>query len=84
MTRFTVVWDESARDELANLWMAAPDRNAVTQASNAIDAELAEDPDRKGAPLSEGLRGLSIPPLRVVFLTRKDDRIVEVLRVARL
>lgn len=81
MTRYTVIWVESAQNELAELWLNASDRNAVTTAANAIDQELGEDAPTKGTELSEGLRCLFSPPLKVIFTVREDDRIVEVLRV---
>ena len=42
--RFTVVWTRAALNQLANIWMAAPDRQAVADATNQIDATLAVDP----------------------------------------
>jgi hypothetical protein len=66
---------------LAELWLKAPDRNAVTAAANAIDQELGEDAGAKGSELSEGLRTLFASPLRAIFTVREDDRIAEVLRV---
>jgi len=84
MTRYTVVWVQSSQSELADLWLNAPDRNAVTAATHAIDRELAVDPSSRGVELSEGLRAFFAPPLRVLFAVRGDDRIVEVLRVRGL
>ncbi len=81
MTRYSVVWVRSAQDELTELWLNAPDRNAVTTAAHAIDQELREDAPVKGSELSEGLRSLFTPPLKAIFTVRDDDRIVEVLRV---
>jgi hypothetical protein len=81
MTRYTVVWVESALEELTELWLAASDRAAVTAATTAIDRELAEDAPQKGVELSEGLRALFSPPLRVIFEVRGPDRVAEVLRV---
>ena len=81
MTCYTVVWVRSAQDELAELWLNAPNRNAVTTAAHAIDEQLAEDASINGTELSEGLRSLFAPPLRAIFSVREDDRIVEVLRV---
>lgn len=81
MTRYTVIWIEDASDELAEIWIAAVDRNAVASAANAIDAELAVDADLKGAALSEGLRVMVYYPLRVLFSVNSDDRTVEVARV---
>jgi hypothetical protein len=39
------------------------------------------NPTTKGVELSEGLRALSQPPLRVLFSVNDLDRLVEVLRV---
>jgi mRNA-degrading endonuclease RelE of RelBE toxin-antitoxin system len=83
MTRYTVVWPQSALEELADIWINSAQRNAVTSALAEIDRELAEDAPRKGLELSEGLRACYAEPLRVLFAVRDDDRIVEVLRVKR-
>lgn len=84
MIRYTVVWPKGAEDELAELWIGASDRDAITAAANSIDLELSEDSTAKGTEVSEGLRALFAPPLRVLFAVREDDRVVEVLRVKRL
>ena len=81
MTRYTVSWVRSAQDELADLWLNVLDRSAVTAATRVIDKELGEDAPVKGRELSEGLRSLFAPPLKVIFIVREDDRIAEVLRV---
>ena len=36
MTRYTVVWHQEALDELARLWIDAPDRTAVTLAAGHV------------------------------------------------
>jgi hypothetical protein len=84
MIRYTVVWVESAQNELAELWLQAPDRNTVAAATYAIDRGLAEDASGKGIELSEGLRAFFSPPLRVLFSVREDDRVVEVLCVRQM
>ncbi len=84
MTRYTVVWVRSAQNELAELWLNAPDRNAVTTAANAIDRVLGEEAPAQGNELSEGLRSLWAPPLKAIFTVRNDDRIAEVLRVRNI
>jgi len=81
MTRYTVVWPGGAEDDLAEVWLNASDRNAVSAATFAIDRELAQDATQKGLEVSEGLRAFYEPPLRVLFAVREEDRIVEVLRV---
>lgn len=84
MTRYTVVWVQSVEDELVEIWLAADDRNTITSATQAIDRELGTDPESKGEDVAEGLRSLNAPPLRVIFTVSTDDRVVEVVRVARL
>jgi hypothetical protein len=83
MIRFTVVWPQSALDELADIWIASRDRDAVTKAANQIDRELADNPLAKGLALMEGLRSFYREPLRILFAIREDDRIVEILKVKR-
>jgi hypothetical protein len=84
MTRYTVVWVESALNELADIWLAAHDRAIVTAATVQIDRELSEDANNKGVEVREGLRAFFSPPLRILFNVRDADRIAEVLRVKRL
>ena len=84
MNRYTVVWVESAQNELTDLWIVDPNRRAITAAADAIDHELAIDAATKGIKLSEGLRALFSPPLRVLFTVREEDHIAEVLRVKLL
>jgi hypothetical protein len=84
MTRYTVAWVKSAQDELAELWLAAEDRAAVTAAADEIDDELSVEAQSRGVELSEGLRALFCAPLRVIFTVRENDRVAEVLRVRLL
>ena len=78
---WTVVWKPTSRNELANLWMIAPDRNAVTQAAHAIDTLLRTDPETRGVVNFDTVRTLSVPPLAVDFEVVEDYRIVWVLSV---
>jgi hypothetical protein len=61
MNLFTVVWTSSAQNLLAERWLAAVGRRAVTKAVATIDAALAHDPAEKGEHLSEGLRQFVSP-----------------------
>ena len=79
MTRFTVVWVQSALDDLAEIWLEASDRNSVSKSADDIDRELAQDAPEKGNELREGLRSLLAPPLKVIFSVREPDRVAEVL-----
>ena len=83
MTRYTVVWHTDVRDELARLWIDAADRRAVRAAADAIDRELAVDALLKGNDIPDGLRQLTIAPLRVLLAVSEADRIVRVLEVMR-
>jgi len=84
MIRYTVVWHGSAQDELAELWISARDRNAVTAAAHVIDVELSQDAVAKGVEVTEGLRAFFAPPLRILFTVDEGNRVVEVVRLRRL
>jgi hypothetical protein len=74
---YTVVWEPAALDELALLWMNAPDRRAVSAASNAIDATLRRDPYGSSKTIPGG-RALAVPPLVVAFSVSDPDCLVTV------
>jgi hypothetical protein len=84
MTRFTVMWHGDARNELAELWMAAPDRGAVSAAADSIDLHLSTDATAKGTSIPDALRQFTVPPLRVLFAVSEADRTVRILEVSRL
>jgi hypothetical protein len=81
--RYTVVWVPAAQNRLADLWVQALDRAAVSAASDEIDRLLRDDPDQKGQPLGRN-RGLTVAPLSVLFTVSPDDRLVEVVQVDRV
>jgi hypothetical protein len=78
--RYTVVWLESVQDELTNIYIAAADKKAVTLASDRIDLELRNDPDKKVVPYGEQWVYQSDPLLILVRIS-PDDRLVEVTHV---
>jgi hypothetical protein len=78
--RYTVVWMPQAQDELAQIWIDAADRQAVTNAAPVVDRTLRTDAHRQGRPLG-GDRVLSVPPLAVVFSVSQADRMVHVYQV---
>lgn len=84
MIRFTVVWHEDAQNQLAEIWIRASDRTAVTQAADNIDAFLAADAITKGTAVEGDLRELTIPPLRVLFGVSEPDRLVKIADVETL
>ena len=79
--KYTVVYVPSAEDQLAEIWMAATDREAVTVASDRIDRTLADDPADAGESCPDGYRVLIELPLVVYFHILEADRMVRVLRV---
>ncbi|MEX2092515.1 MAG: hypothetical protein WD971_07545 [Pirellulales bacterium] len=84
MIRFTVVWHEDAQNQLADIWIRAVDRNAVSQAADAVDAYLATDASVKGIVVEGNLCELAVPPLRVLFGVSEPDRLVKIVDVESL
>ncbi len=78
---YAVVWGPVALQQLAAIWLAAADRNAVTRASNAIDLLLAASPHTIGIPLFDTVSEYSHPPLGVEFEVVDADLRVFVLAV---
>jgi hypothetical protein len=56
-----------AEEDLAYLWMNAPDRQAVNAADNEIVRQLTKDPLGAGQELSEGLRKVTVDPLTAYY-----------------
>jgi hypothetical protein len=80
---FTVVWSNPCQQDLAALWIAGPDRNAITAAVAAIDARLRRDPANQGESRAEKRRVLFERPLGVTFEVNEDDRLVTIQAVWR-
>ena len=79
--KYTVVWTDAAQDELADIWIQASDRRAVTTAANEVDRELNIDAHLKGQALGGSRRALHIPPLLISFEVSPDDCLATVLKV---
>jgi hypothetical protein len=76
--RWTVVWSPGASNDLATIWLAAPDRAAITRAAHRIDTQLHNDPLNSGESRSGNERVLFEPPLAVSYEVRAADRLVTV------
>jgi hypothetical protein len=76
--RYTVTYTSDALNALARLWMAAPDRNAVTQAGDHLDRILREDASLKGYNAGRGYRQMIVAPLIAEFDIDEDDRRVTI------
>jgi hypothetical protein len=80
--RYTVVWRDTALQQLATIWMAAADRAAVNHAVDDVDTELADDPDQKGEDYF-GDRYILNAVMWALYHIYSDDRMVHVLQVGR-
>jgi hypothetical protein len=78
--RYTVAWEDPALDQLATIWTQAADRQAVRDAADQVDRELAYSPETKGTDFY-GDRLIVIGPLQVVFKVDTARREVTVLQV---
>jgi hypothetical protein len=81
MNEFAVTWNPIAENQLADLWVDASNRSAVTKAQAAIDRFLAADPLLYGKHLSEGLFTIQVAPLKAFFIVDQQKKLVEVERV---
>jgi hypothetical protein len=77
--KYTVVWVRSAEDELAAIWLGAPDRGLVAAAALDIDARLAVNPGEEGESRDANVRIMIARPLAVSFTIVDADRLVRVL-----
>jgi hypothetical protein len=78
---WTVAYRPSAKDELAELWLATPDRHALTLAADEVDRLLRIDPLNCGESRDGAMRLLIMPPLAVFFDVSSDDRMVIIWNV---
>lgn len=71
----TVVWDESALDRLADIWVQATpaDRIKIDAAVQRINRTLLRNPDQQGESRPANLRILIVPPLAVLFRVTPPD-----------
>ena len=84
MKAYTVVWNPSAEDRLAELWLDNPAIGGeITAAVNEIDTLLAHTPHMLGsfARANSKTRLVARPPIALLFVISEDDRKVEVTEV---
>jgi hypothetical protein len=79
--KWTVVYRPPAQDELANVWLSAPDPQAVAAAAEEIDRLLANDPLKVGESRDGTTRIITERPLTVLYDVYADDAMVEVFAV---
>jgi hypothetical protein len=78
---YTVVWKPLAMAKLAELWIAAADRAAFTQAANRIESLLRTNPLEVGESRTDANRVLYELPLAVAYRVSEEDLMVTVVGV---
>jgi hypothetical protein len=79
---YSVHRTDDALDELAAVWMAASDRNAVTTASHRLELDLAREPFTRGVRRNSSVnRTATDLPLGVDYEIIEDDKKVRVICV---
>ena len=81
---YTVVWEDSARSEVAVEFVKGKDKVAIIDAAYQLDRALAFDPVGNGEALSEGLFYIDRPPLRAIYSIDAETKRVEVGRIRRI
>lgn len=79
--KYRVVWTRHAEGELAQIWLDADDRMAVSSAARQIDAALAREPHKCGESRSNNRRIFFAGPLVVEFRISHADAEVRVVSV---
>jgi hypothetical protein len=80
MMRFTLTLIPIAQGDLADAWLNASDRTAVTEASDRIERELRTRADVAGEAVGS-FRRLVDPPLEVLYKILPDGCSVWIYRI---
>lgn len=75
---FTVVWKPTAERLLTEMWLAAADRQSITNAADTIDALLRSDPLTAGESREGNSRLIYVAPLAAYYDVFPDDMLVAV------
>jgi plasmid stabilization system protein ParE len=78
---WNVIWIPDAEQHLATIWNKAPDRQAVADAADWNDRQLALDPQNAGESRPNLRRVLLHKPLGVTYKVLLNKGQVRVLRV---
>lgn len=79
--KYTVHWKHIAEEELAEIWLSAPDRQAVVNAAAELEYSLQFRPGRMGEPWEDGYRIAVHFPLAITYEVQSEDRRVMVVHV---
>jgi hypothetical protein len=81
--KWTLLWVADTEDRLADIWLQAEDRQAITLATDRIERELRHNPEHKGEEFY-GDRIFQYGPLAVIYQLRPDDLQVRIIQVMRI
>ena len=80
--KYEVHWDAQAEADLAAVWLAAVDRQAVSRAATWFDSQLARSPLQLGESRTSTVQRLAFyAPLGIEFEIIEDDKRVVVQAV---
>ena len=77
---YTVVWKQAAEDELAELWMAASNRQLFAEAAERLEQSLRTHPWEVGESRNDKTRVVFAGALGIFYEVSDDDRLVTVIR----
>jgi hypothetical protein len=80
--KFTVVSTKLADDQLAVMWLNAPNRQRVSDAFDRIEASLKHDAHLQGREHPDGWRVIALSPIVVAFRVSEADRVATIISVA--
>lgn len=80
---FRLRWRRVALNQLAAIWTAATDQNAVTTASHRIEQLLRHDPENVGEDRPNGRRVIFDAPLVVLYRVDTTANVVRVVGVSQ-
>jgi hypothetical protein len=78
--RYTVACTIAADGELAAIWIAAEDRNAVSDAAREIEQAFLEAPLDHGESREDKQRIMFVAPLGVRYLVQPEDLRVVIIQ----
>lgn len=79
--RYTVVWLQSAENQLAEAWLHSADREQLRADADLLESNLGQMPSNIGEELEPGERLVQVGSLVAFFTVSEDDRRVTVQRV---
>lgn len=80
---FRVRWTRTARDQLAEIWLAHSDQSGVTAAAHQVELLLARDPANQGEERPNNRRVIFFAPLVVLYRIDTTAKVVTVVGVGR-